>query len=153
MNRHALALMLLLGCAGCGLFGGAAKPVKPGWKSLALVAAPDANANSALAVDVVLVSDSKLLDTLLAMPAAKYFVASSALQASYPEQMAVLAFEITPGQRIDVDRARFKGNKVWAALAYANYAAPGEHRARLVLDQDHPVIDLGTDDFAARPAK
>lgn len=152
-SLRSLLIMLLLLCTGCGMFGGGPKAVKPGWKTLALVAAQDVNSNSALAVDVVLVRDSKLLDTLLALPAAKYFAATSAMQRSYPDQMAVLAFEITPGQKIDVERARFKGDKVWAVLAFANYATPGEHRVRLPLDQDHLVIDLATDDFAAPPAK
>ena len=148
-----MLVILILCVAGCGMFGGGPKPVKPAWKTLALVAAPDANGNSALAVDVVLVRDSKLLDTLLVLPAAKYFAATASLQRSYPDQMSVLPFEITPGQKIDVERTRFKDGKVWAVLAFANYATPGEHRARLALDQDHLVIDLATDDFAAPPAK
>lgn len=155
MTCYVPVLILALLCcgAGCGMFGGGPKPVKPAWKTLALVAAPDANGNSALAVDVVLVGDSKLLDTLLALPAARYFAATAALQRNYPEQMSVLSFEITPDQKIDVARARFKDGKVWAVLAFANYATPGEHRARLALGQDHLVIDLATDDFAAPPAK
>ena len=158
MIRYRLMLLLMLALlvlcvAGCGMFGGGPKPVKPAWKTLALVAAQDANGNSALAVDVVLVRDTKLLDTLLALPAAKYFAATASLQRSYPDQMSVLPFEITPGQKIDVERTRFKDGKVWAVLAFANYATPGEHRARLALDEDHVVINLATDDFAALPAK
>jgi type VI secretion system protein len=152
MNRPVLLLMLLWSLAGCGLFGGGPKAVKPGWKALSLVATEEVNANSALAVDIVLVRDSKLLDLLLAMPAAKYFSASSALQRSYPGQMAVLAYEITPGQRIDIPRASFSGDKVWAALAFANYATPGEHRARLQLDPDQLSLRFDADDFSATPA-
>ncbi|MDQ2822320.1 MAG: hypothetical protein M3Y65_18385 [Pseudomonadota bacterium] len=92
MNRRALSSVLLLLCTGCGMFGGGPKPVKPAWKTLALVAARDANANSPLAVDVVLVRDTRLLDTLLALPAAKYFAATLALCA----QLGALA-ALRPG--------------------------------------------------------
>jgi len=133
--------------AGCSLFGGPA-PVKPGWASLTLVAAPDANADSALAVDVVLVKDKALLDGLLAMPAARYFAARAGLQRSFPEGVTVLSVEITPGQTIQVAPARFRNEKAWAALAFANYATPGEHRETLLLGHGAYLLQLGPQELA-----
>jgi len=156
MSRLSSLLGLLL-CAsmvaGCGMFGGGPKAAKPGWKSLSLAAAPDANGNSALAVDVVLVKDQAVLGSLLAMPARRWFEARDGLQRTFPEGLTVLSVEITPGQTIRLPRDRFNSGKAWAALAFANYATPGEHRQSLPLTQDQCVLQLDAQDFAAIAVK
>jgi type VI secretion system protein len=150
MKRLAALLCAVMLAAGCSVIPGfGPKAVKPGWKTLTLVAAPDANANSALAVDVVLVKDKTLLEGLLAMPAARYFTAKAGLQRTFPEGLTVLSVEITPGQTIKIEPSRFKGEKAWAALAFANYATPGEHRESLLLDQRAYVLQLDAQEFAA----
>jgi type VI secretion system protein len=151
----AVRLVLLLWAvsvlAGCGMFGGGPKAVKPGWDSLSLAAAPDANGNSALAVDVVLVRDQQVLDSLQAMPAKRWFEARDSLLRTFPEKLTVLSVEITPDQTIRFPRDRFKG-KAWAALAFANYATPGEHRQNLPLAQATCVLRLEAHDFAVAGA-
>jgi type VI secretion system protein len=156
MNRlFSTAALLLCACmvAGCGMFGGGPKAVKPGWDSVNVTAAPDANGNSALAVDVVLVKERAVLESLMAMPAKRWFEARDGLQRTYPEGLTVLSAEITPGQTIRFARERFKGDKAWAALAFANYATPGEHRQSLPLKQDQCVLQLDAQDFAAITVK
>jgi len=133
--------------AGCGMFGGGPRAVKPGWDRLSVAAAHDANNNSALALDVVLVRDQQVLDSLQAMPAKRWFEARDGLMRTFPEGLTVLSVEITPGQTIQFARERFKG-KAWAALAFANYATPGEHRQTLPLAQDACVLRLDAQDFA-----
>lgn len=148
-----LALTLLAGCGALArvtaLVGGAPQPVKPDWNTLTLAAGADANTNSALAVDVVLVKDKALLDSLAAMSAAKYFAAKADLQRTYPEAITVLAVEITPGQLIRLDGKQYRGERVWAALAFANYANPGEHRERLLLNNSGYVLRLNAQGFVA----
>ncbi|RSZ60509.1 hypothetical protein HF313_19505 [Massilia atriviolacea] len=145
---------------GCGAVAGARalvgmdpRPVKPDWTTLAIAAADDANTNSALAVDVVLVKDKAVLDSLAAMSAAKYFAARTELQRTFPEAFTVLAVEITPGQVIQLDERRFARERVWAALAYANYANPGEHRERLLLTSRGYVLQLNAQGFVASDIK
>jgi len=147
-----LALLLVLFLCGCSMFGGP-KPVKPAWHSLAFAAAPDANTNSALAVDVVLVKDKALLETLSAMSAARYFAAKADLLRTYPDALTALGVEITPGQLIRFERKRFDGERAWAALAFANYAAPGEYRVRVPLDGGACLVQLNAQDFAVSDAK
>lgn len=148
-----LAASLLAGCGALAtigaLAGGAPRAVKPGWNTLALAAAVDANTNSALAVDVVLVKDKALLESLAGMSAAKYFAARADLQRTFPAALTVLAVEITPGQVIRLDPNRYSGERVWAALAFANYANPGEHRERLLLNNGGYVLQLNAQGFAA----
>jgi type VI secretion system protein len=139
--------------AGCSLLGGGPKPVKADWQSLAFAAASDANANSALAVDVVLVKDKAVLETLAAMSASRYFAAKADLQRTYPDALTVLAVEITPGQSIRIERKRFGAERVWGALAFANYAAPGEHRLRLPLDANACLLQLNAQEFVVTDSK
>lgn len=142
------ALVLLVPLAACSMFGGGPKPVKPDWDSLAFAAAADANANSALAVDVVLVKDKALLDTLAGMSAARWFGAKADLQRTYPDAFTAVGVEITPGQLIRLERPRYGAERAWAALAFANYASPGEHRVRVPLDGKDCVLQLNAQEFA-----
>ncbi|MDN4037642.1 hypothetical protein [Massilia sp. YIM B02443] len=149
MKRSALLLAACL--SGCSMFGGP-KPVRPAWHGLAFAAAFDANASSALAVDVVLVRDKAVLDTLMAMSAARYFAARADLLRTYPDALSVLGVEITPGQTIRFERKRYEGERAWAALAFANYAAPGEHRVRVALDGAACLVQLNAHDFVVTAA-
>ncbi|MFM9436151.1 type VI secretion system protein [Janthinobacterium sp. CG_23.3] len=158
--RAAAALVAVAALAGCGavagaraLVGLAPAPAKPGWTSVTLAAAADANADSALAVDIVLVKDKAMLESLSAMSAAKYFGARENLQRTFPEALTVLAVEITPGQQIRLDAKRFAKERAWAALVFANYAAPGEHRLRLLLDNAGYVLQLNAQEFSASDIK
>ena len=131
------------------LVGADPRAARPGWKQLTLIAAADANADSALAVDVVLVKDKAVLDSLMTMPAAKYFAGRADLLRTFPEAVTVLTVEITPGQVIQLDGKRFGAERVWAALVYANYACPGEHRERLLLNNTGYVLQLQAQGFVA----
>jgi type VI secretion system protein len=167
-TRRAMALLaflfsLLLAAApltGCGVLASVSagtralvgldpSPVKPDWESLTFAAASDANANSALAVDVVLVKDKALLENLSTMSAVRYFAARSDLRRTFPDALTVLAVEITPGQVIRFDGKRFGRERAWAALAFANYASPGEHRTRLELNNNGYLLQLNAQGFVA----
>lgn len=157
-KRMLIPLLLLAALAGCGMAKREPQPLASEWKSLTLVAAADANANSALAVDVVLVKDKAVLASLVAMPAARYFAGRADLQRTFPDALTVLAVEITPGQVIRIDSKRYTGQRAWAALAFANYANPGEHRARLLLDNRGYLLQLNAQglvvaDITAAPAR
>lgn len=145
-----LALAALL--SACSMFG-KPKPVRPAWQALAFVAAFDANANSALAVDIVLVKDQVVLETLAAMPAARYFATKADLLRTYPDALTALGVEITPGQLLRIERARFGAERAWAALAFANYATPGEHRARVPLDAGNCLVQLNAQEFVVTDAR
>lgn len=155
-----VALLTALALSGCGALAGAKalvglapSPARPDWTAVTLAAATDANADSALSVDIVLVKDKALLESLSAMSAAKYFGARNDLQRTFPDGLTVLAVEITPGQLIRLDRARFGKERAWAALAFANYASPGEHRVRLPLDKPGCMLRLNAQDFVASDIK
>lgn len=149
MKNHLHWLLAASLLAGCGVMSSAPKPVRPQWKAVTFAAASDANANSALAVDVVLIKDKAVLDSLAAMSASRYFAAKPDLLRTHPEALTVLGVEITPGQKIHFDRKRIGDAKIWAALVFANYANPGEHRLRLQLDQRACLLQLNAQEFVA----
>ena len=138
--------------AGCSLFSSAPKPVKPDWDSLTLTADRDANDNTALAVDIVFIKDKAVLDGLLKMPANAWFTARDGLQRTFPDGLTVVSREIVPEQTISVPRAQFQDQKAWLALAFANYATPGEHRQQLVLGHGAYVLRLGAQEMVVTGA-
>lgn len=158
--KLALGLPLALAVAGCGVVAGTRsmlgldpKPVVPDWKSLALSTADDANANSAVAVDVVLVKDTAVLESLLAMPAAKWFASRADLQRSFPEALTVFSYELAPSQTVRVAPKQWSEQRAWAALVFANYLSPGEHRARLMLNTPGYVVRLNAQGMAVNDLK
>lgn len=160
IRRGMLTLMLTAALPGCGvvagtrsLFGLNPKPVAPEWKTLALRAAEDANANSALAVDVVLVKDATVLESLLAMPASKWFASREDLKRSFPEALTVYSYELVPAQTIKLNDKLWREQNAWAALVYASYPTPGEHRARMLLSAPGYVVQLGAQGFSASEIK
>lgn len=159
MRRRSVLLLCLPGMpaalAGCGatraLFG--PSMAAPGWKSLTLRAADDANSNSAVAVDVVLVKDQAVLDSLLAMPASKWFATRAELQRTFPEALTVYPYELVPAQTIRLNDKKWSDQKAWAALVFAGYANAGEHRARLLLNASGYVVQLNAQGFVANEPK
>ncbi|RJF92849.1 hypothetical protein D3871_29575 [Noviherbaspirillum saxi] len=129
------------------------KPVEPDWKSLAITAADDANANSALAVDLVLVKDKAVLDTLLTMPATKWFTSRHDLRRTFPEAFTVYQYELVPTQAVRLDEKHFGKERAWAAIVFANYASPGEHRARLLLNNTGYSVQLNAQSFTVSEFK
>ncbi len=154
LQRRGLLVLCLGGLlSGCKTLSGMVrlgpKPVTPEWKSLALRADDDANANSAVALDIVFVRDTAVLNALTKMPAVKWFAERTDMQRSFPEALTVLSFELVPGQIIRVPDKLWRDAASWGVLAFAAYASSGEHRIRLTLDTPGYLIQLGAEDFNA----
>jgi type VI secretion system protein len=138
--------------AGCGMFGGP-KAVTPDWKKLRIVTATDANNNSPLAIDVVLITDRALVDGISALTAAQYFAARDDMRRSQPGALVVQSLELVPGQSFEIDPKPFRAKKGWAALMFANYGTPGAHRFRLQLDSSGYLLQLNAQDALLTDSK
>ncbi|SHN16253.1 type VI secretion system protein [Duganella sacchari] len=148
------ATLLLSGCSTMrSLVGMDPKPVSPDWKSLSLRAAADANNNSAVAVDLVLIKDASMVDSLMNMPASKWYATRADLQRTFPEGLTVYPFELVPSQTLRLDDRKWNGQKAWAAVVFAGYGNPGEHRARLMLNAGAYVVQLNAQGFAVSEVK
>lgn len=94
-------------------------------------AASAANLNSPVAVDLVLVYDKKLVEELLAMPAADWFEKRNQFERDSmgKKRLEFRSWEWAPGQELETEvRYSRKGN---AAFLFARYLTPGDHRIRI----------------------
>lgn len=121
-----VAAALALGLAGCIPFRGS--PVK--LRGYTLQTTTEANDDSPVAVDVVVVTDRALVLPVSKLKAAEWFAQRAQLQLDHPDGLQVTSLEPVPGQRMPWQRVRWKGKAV-AAFVFAGYATPGDHRVRV----------------------
>jgi type VI secretion system protein len=156
-----LCVMLLSGCNAVGSamssiggwFKSEPRPVPVAWRSLAVSATEDANQNSPVAVDIVFVSAPALLEALVAMPAARWFATRADLRKSFPDAVSVISLEVVPRQSVLIDERQLAAHRALAVMVYADYALPGEHRARLSTSAAAYLLQLGGKGFTAVEAR
>lgn len=112
-------------------------------------AAPDANNNAAVAVDVVLLTQMGLGEQLAKLTAADWFRRRTQLLRDNPDGMQVLSWELVPGQ----STAMPVGRTVLDAYVFAAYASPGDHRVRLTVEGSEARIKLQATDFVVEGLK
>lgn len=113
--------------------------------SVAIYTAPDANQNSAIAVDLVLVYNQELLKTLGQMSALKYFAASRQLLLDNPSLLDIWHWELVPGQVVEnFSPAQDKGD-AYGAYVFANYLTAGDHRLKVAPDGIVKILLLRDD--------
>lgn len=100
-------------------------------ESVSIYAEPDANQNSAIAVDLVLVYNQELLKTLGKMSAAKYFASSKQLLLDNPTLLDIWHWELVPGQIVENFKPEQDKGDAYGAYVFANYLTPGDHRVRV----------------------
>ncbi len=159
----ALVAALALTLAGCSSLGKLAEGLKSAgadlvglgkpharpapWKNVTVSASADANQNSPVALDLVFVRDPALLETLLAMPAAKWFATRDDTRRAFPDALGVVSLEVVPGQTLQLTDPAQIHQSALGILAYAAYAAPGEHRERLQPATERYLLQLGPKGF------
>lgn len=123
----ALAVGLALLLAGCSHFS------QPSIKlhTLTLDVVPGANADTPIAIDVVVVKDPDLLKRLLSLPAKQWFVQREQLRRDYLQAIQVWSLELVPGQFMEARDLPMTGSRAIGLLLYAGYNNPGTNRLRL----------------------
>ena len=129
VSKWTAAALLLWQLAGCAMLGFSGTRVD--WSEVTLSAAPGANQNSPVAVDVVMVLDEAMMGRLAELPAAKWFGARADLQKTFPQSLSYRSWELVPGQTLRVPGATFGSPRVAGVFIFANYATPGAHRLRV----------------------
>ncbi len=134
--------------AGADLLGvGKPHPHPAPWKRVTVAASADANQNSPVALDLVFVRDAALLETLSAMPAAKWFATRDDTRRTFPDALGVVSVEVVPGQTLQLTDPAQIHQQALAILAFAAYPTPGEHRERLQPTTDSYLLQLGPKGF------
>ena len=165
LNQHSLRRSLLLSAGGIValLFLTACPKVKvpkkiPGTSGeskldVKVHVSPKANNNNPVAVDLVLVSDKKLLQELMKMSASDWFEKRGQVQLDYPKETGLNAgrWEWVPGQEVKVDRVIVK-YEVTGGIIFANYFSAGAHRAPID-PRKGVLITLGEDNLCVQSLK
>jgi len=114
---------------------------------------PKANKNNPIAVDLVLVSDKKLLKELMKMSAKEWFEQRHQIQLDYPKETDLTAgsWEWVPGQAVKLDRMPVR-RAIIGGVIFANYFSEGAHRAAINPRKDI-LLTLGDEDLCVQPAK
>ena len=114
---------------------------------------PKANNNNPVAVDLVLVSDKKLLQELMKMSASEWFEKRNQVALDYPKETGLAAgrWEWVPGQQVQVDRVTVKFEVV-GGVVFANYFNAGAHRAPID-PRKGILVTLGEDSLCVQSLK
>lgn len=154
LARWWISLFLFVQLAGCALPGFLTfKGTKLGWSDVTLSAAPGANQNSPIAVDVVLVHEDDMLKRLAELPAAKWFEVRTDLRKTFPKSLSYRTWELVPGQTIPVAGESFGSPRVVGVLIYADYATPGAHRLRVETLKGAIVVRFDNQNFDVSTAQ
>lgn len=155
--KSALLTLALLNLTACGVLDyiipkgmmdfASPKGVKLAWDSVTILAANDANLNSPVALDVVVLKDEASLNMLISMPAAKWFATRGEMEKTFPQAINYKSFEVAPGQTLRIAAADFGSARVAGVVMYADYLTPGEHRIRVDQLQGTVLVQLGARDF------
>ena len=163
--KHALLTLALLNLTACGVLDyiipkgmmdfASPKGVKLAWDGVTILAANDANLNSPVALDVVILKDEASLTMLTSLPAAKWFATRGEMEKTFPQAISYKSFEVAPGQTLRIAATEFGTARVAGVVMYADYLTPGEHRIRVDQLQGAVSVQLGARDFTvtAQPLK
>lgn len=137
---------------GCGSSGSVFKGVVPvgsylSWSSVTVAADADANLNSAIAVDVVMLHDEEILGLVQNLPAAKWFATRDDLVKTFPKSLSFQTVEMVPGQTLQLKQDMFLQKRQVGTMVFANYLTPGEHRMRVDPLLGQVLIQLATKTF------
>jgi type VI secretion system protein len=147
---RALFVGVILGALTCSVPGCAwlgMKGARLDWREVSLIATQDANNNSPVAVDVVMISDPAFFDKLLALRATQWFQDRDDLVATYPQAVRYRSWEVVPGESLSIDKRTFDGPRVTGVLVFARYTSPGAHRQRIDIYKGRLVLTLKTNDY------
>ena len=103
----------------------------------------NANNGNPVALDLVMVSDKKLLEKLQEMTAEEWFKSKEQIKLDYPKkgQVEVKSWEWVPEQLVPVNEIIVPAD-IRGGVIFANYFKPGAHRA-VVNPRKHFTIKLG----------
>jgi len=108
----------------------------------------NANQNSPIAVDLVVVYDEKLMDQLMGMTAGEWFEKRSQIRRDYLDGAGFdsWGWEWIPGQKVPVQKLPLKAAAI-GGVVFAKFIVEGAHRSRI--NPFHDVtIYLRENDFA-----
>ena len=147
-------LVLFAGCAAKDKIAPKGLPGLPNAKtrfSVQVNVSENANENSPIPVDFVVVLDKKIMAEVAKLPAKDWFERRIQLQRDFPNKVMIVSWEWVPGQHAGPISVSLDGKAKYGYF-FANYLNGGDHRA--AVDLRYPVVvNLGPEDFAVQPLR
>ena len=111
-------------------------------KDISITAAPGANRDTPIALDIVAVGDETMVQVLMGLDANGWFSQKEKFQ--HQSEFNVKTFEVVPGQTIsgDVEYSWTDRRKYEAVFVFAKMQSPGLHNVRIDTFSN-PVIVIG----------
>jgi type VI secretion system protein len=109
--------------------------------------APNANINSPVAVEYLIIYDEKLLETLAKTSAKDWFTNRDQFRQDNPKGFDSWYWEWIPGQQVMDERIPLKPSAK-GSFVFANYVVAGDNRAK-VDPNKNVIINLGERAFTA----
>ena len=145
----AAELLLLAGFClqACGTLGGV-KSLFGGVFPVEVQISPDLNQSSPIALEIVVIYDKKVLETLRQMPAREWFEQRAQILRDHQGGLRTWGFEWVPGQEVEPLALRYDvGAK--QGVIFADFFSPGPHRLlvdphrgiRLLLEADGFTVE------------
>lgn len=118
-------------------------------RTVAFQVAPRANNDTPIASDLVLILNKARESQILSLTAAQWFARRDQMLRDYPKDLAVMHFELVPGQTLPA-RPIVPSGGVVAAVLFSDYQAQGDHRVALA-NQENAQVILGATDADIKP--
>jgi len=113
--------------AGCSSFSGLFESAPVRAREIEIQVDPAANNNTATAIDLVILYDKGLLKEFLSLSSKDYFEKYNQLSRDYPG-VEVVRWEVVPGKKIPAEPLKYSRGTPKAAVVFADYTTPGQHR-------------------------
>lgn len=122
--------------------GGKSAPKGPpvNVRKISIIAEKNANQDGAVAVELVLIYDASVAGEIMNMQAREYFQVSEQKKRDNPNIIKGYRWELTPGQSVINESVSLGGKKPFAAVIFADYITPGDHRIRIGTGEHLEVI-------------
>jgi len=104
---------------------------KNSFESIKIIVAPNANQNSAIAVDLVFAYDNSFVGILEKINAKDWFEEKKGYRLNFSTGFDVVSWELVPGQTAPKKPNPEKAKKALGVFIFAKYISKGVHRARI----------------------
>ncbi|HVG07060.1 MAG TPA: hypothetical protein VNM67_05100 [Thermoanaerobaculia bacterium] len=140
-----ILIPLVLLASACGL-PNRVRSMFGGQLPIPVTISPDANEDSPLAVELLVVYDDKLIDKLLEKKARDWFAGREQFLRDYEDDVDSHKWEWIPGQVVQPIELTY-GIGAKRLVLFADYITPGEHRATIDPQQPFRLV-LGQSEIA-----
>ena len=119
------------------------------WEQVTMGVGREANKNSPIAVDIVLIFNEGLVTKVSELTSSDWFKSKNYILKTFPQDLAVKSWELAPGDSLQIPSSFFGTERVFSVMAFADYFSDGEHRVRIDHLRGGVILEFDINDFSA----